>query len=124
MNAYQQLIHDRLAEFGWVFGGYADLDAWWADQSWRLRSVWSPQECEAYLTFLVDPQADLNRRKSGEDVWAVKASSQPPSDGSARTQDGDVIFDFGHGWRARMGELFASLQNMRDQYVAGNVIVS
>jgi hypothetical protein len=122
MNTREQLIHDRLGEFGWAFGGYADFDVWWADQSWKLRSVWSPQECELYLTFLVDPQADLNHRKSGEDVWAVKASVQPPSGGSTRTQDDDVIFDFGHGWRGRIVELFAILQKMRDQYTAVHLI--
>src|SRR5262245_33472289 len=103
MTSHQQAIRDRLAEFGWKLAAHDDLNAWWADDAWRLRSVWSPQGCEVYLTFLVDPQANTHGRKSGESVWAVKASATRPT--HAQKADGDFVLDFGHGWRERITDL-------------------
>jgi hypothetical protein len=116
MTTHQQAIRDRLDEFGWELAGHDDMGAWWADDAWRLRSIWSPQDCEIYLTFLVDPQANLHSRKAGESVWAVKASASRPT--QAQKADGDYVLDFGHGWRDRIAELFSILARMRHEYVA------
>ena len=115
MTTYQQTIHDRLDEFGWAFASHDDTDAWWADDIWRLRSIWSPQSCEVYLTFLIDPQTDINHRKPGENVWAVKASVARPT--QWQRHDGEFVLDFGRGWRDRLPELFSSLQKMRHEHV-------
>ena len=116
MTTHQQAIRDRLAEFGWELAAHEVLDAWWADDAWRLRSVWSPQGREVYLTFLVDPQADIHGRKVGECVWAVKASASRPA--QAQKADGDYVLDFGRGWRERITELFLSLASMRHEHGA------
>ena len=39
-----------------------DLE-WWADEVWKLKSTWSPEGVVVYLTFLVDPQHEGNRKK-------------------------------------------------------------
>jgi hypothetical protein len=49
-------------------------DEWWAAEIWQIKSEWSPQGVRAYLTFLVDPQGER------DDVWAVCASSQRPTE--------------------------------------------
>ena len=116
MNTQQQTIRDRLEEFGWELAPHEDIDAWWADDAWRLRSIWSPQSCEVYLTFLIDPQADIHSRKAGQSVWAVKASAMPPAQQWASA--GEFLLDFGHSWAERLPELFLALAQMRHQHMA------
>jgi hypothetical protein len=115
MTTRQHAIRDRLDEFGWELAAHDDIDAWWADDMWRLRSTWSPQGSEVYLTFLVDPQADIHRRKPGENVWAVKASATRPT--REQKAEGDYVLDFGHGWRERLPELFSHLARMRNEHM-------
>lgn len=57
--------------YGWELEGVEEEDLeWWADEIWKLRSVWPPTEARAYITFLVDPQWEGNRRK-GQGVWGM-----------------------------------------------------
>ena len=75
---------NQLAEHGWDVEHIENAVSegpkleWWADEIWILRSVWSPQDCRAYVTFLVDPQTPTEGRRRGEGVWAVKASLKRP----------------------------------------------
>ena len=111
-----ELLH-RLREAGWEMAGTEDLDQWWADEVWRVRSVWSPQSAQFFLTFLVDPQLDLHReRKPGEGVWAVLASDSLP----ARWQgsEGQVTFALGHGWSERLKDFVVSLSAFRHAQTA------
>jgi len=41
MTPQQTAILDRLSEAGWELAGPDDVDQWWADEVWRMRSVWS-----------------------------------------------------------------------------------
>ena len=59
MTTQQQGLLDALTEAGWELAASEQLHEWWADDVWRMRSVWSPQGREFYLTFLVDPMLDL-----------------------------------------------------------------
>jgi hypothetical protein len=114
MNTQQLTIRDRLGEFGWELAAHQETDAWWADDVWRLRSVWSPQSCELYLTFTIDPMADIHTRKAGQSVWAVKASVAPAKQWQELA--GEFVLDFGHGWRERLPELFSALAQMRNEH--------
>ena len=111
MTTHQRAIHDRLDEFGREFVAHDDADIWWADDTWMLRSLWSPQSCEVFLTLLVDPQADIHARKPGQSVWAVKASVTRPT--QWRQAGGEFVLDFGHQWRERLPDLFSSLAKLR-----------
>jgi hypothetical protein len=73
----QEIIRRGLERTGWEVIGEitTDLD-WWADEVWMIRSLWSPQDCVAYITFLVDPMWEGKRRK-GEGVWAAKVTASP-----------------------------------------------
>ena len=72
------VIREALTKSGWEVEEVVKPDEWWCRERWHLRSVWSPQDCEAYLTFLADPMDEhpgkdhLNYRE----VWAVAASPQ------------------------------------------------
>jgi len=106
-----ELLH-RLSDAGWELAGIEQLDQWWADQVWRMQSVWSPQSAHFFLTFLVDPQVDLRRkRKLGEGVWAVKASVSLPT--RWQGSEGEITFSLGHRWMERLKDFVASLHAFR-----------
>src|SRR5215217_5062206 len=101
MTAQQQGLFDALTVAGWELAQVEELHEWWADDVWLMRSVWSPQGSQFYLTFVVDPQTDLHRRREkGESVWAVKASATLPT--RWQQSDGEFTFSLGHGWTERL----------------------
>ena len=117
MTPQQTELLERLSEAGWELADTEDLDQWWADEVWRMRSVWSPQTAQFFLTFLVDPQLDLHRkRKKGEGVWAVLASSSLPA--HWQSSQGQVTFSLGHGWAERLKDFAGSLCAFRYEHGA------
>ena len=114
MNAQQKGLLDALTKAGWELAGTEDLLHWWADDVWRVRSLWSPRGCEFYLTFLVDPQLDLHRnRKRGEGIWAVSASASLLAD--RRQAEEQLTFSSGHGWENRLCDFVRSLSKFRQE---------
>ena len=112
MTSQQAALLQQFSETGWDLAGTEELDQWWADEVWRMRSTWSPQSAEFYLTFLVDPQLDLHRkRKPGEGVWAVLASATLPA--RWQSSEGDIQFGLGHGWSERLKNFVESLSAFR-----------
>jgi hypothetical protein len=110
MTTQQQGLLDGLTEAGWELAATEQLHEWWADDVWRMRSVWSPQGCECYITFLVDPQLDLHRkRKSSEGVWAVSVTPTLPV---GREQLGPE-FPLRHGWQERVREIVSYVSRFR-----------
>ena len=117
MTPQQQGILDRLAEAGWELTATEDLDHWWADEVWLLQSVWSPRNVQFYLTFLVEPQLDIHRkRRPGEGVWAALASVSLPTQWQA--SEGQYLFSLGHGWMERMTDFIAVVSKFRHGHAA------
>jgi hypothetical protein len=112
MVTQQEELYRQLETFGWrkVDGAEPDdqLLDWWADEVWVLESLWEPQECHVYLTFVVDPQWDSHRKK-GQGVWGVTASLHGPAQWS------DVELNLMRPGRRREGlpEFFAGLAKLR-----------
>lgn len=107
MLTQQREIQDKLEQFGWRRVAPPDytLD-WWADEVWLLRSMWSPQEYQIFLTFVVDPQWSGPRAK-GQGVRAVAAST-----GQLEPR-GAVRLILGRGWKERLPAFFADLARLR-----------
>jgi len=103
---------NRLQEHGWRVADVEENLEWWADEMWLLESVWSPAGSRAYITLLVNPMADLNRRK-GEAVWAVAASLAKPT--SRLSAEGGFMLSFGQGWEERLPEFFERLSLLRSR---------
>jgi hypothetical protein len=96
---------------GWRLASTIEGD-WWADETLVLESEWSPVGLQLVLTFLVDPQHDLTRRK-GEGVWAVVASTEPLTD---RTSAGSrPLLSLGSGWKARLAGFIRELDALRSR---------
>ncbi|MCM3873549.1 MAG: hypothetical protein ND895_22930 [Pyrinomonadaceae bacterium] len=112
MQAERQELLNQLQEYGWRVAHQDESLDWWADEMWRLESLWSPVGSLAYVTFLVDPQADGHRKK-GEDVWAVMASAAKPI--SRLKVDGEFTLGLGRGWNQRLPAFFKHLAALRIQ---------
>ena len=110
MQAQRAELFSLLPEYGWrVAEIEEDLD-WWADEMWLLESVWSPVGSPAYITFLVDPQFDGNRKK-GEAVWAVMGSFRKPV--SYLQGEDEFTFSLGHRWKDNLPAFFGFMHAMR-----------
>lgn len=114
MTTQQQGLLNALTASGWELAASEQLHEWWADDVWRMRSVWSPQGREFYLTFLVDPQLDLHRsRKIGEGVWAVSVTSMLPTS----QQELGPRFPLRHGWQEQLSEIVSYVARFRHERV-------
>lgn len=96
---------------GWEITDAQTSLEWWADEMWEIESSWSPVGTVAYVTFLVDPQADVMNRQKGENVWAVMVSRIPPNE---RLFKESHIFSLGSGWEKHLTEITDCLSRLRD----------
>ena len=93
---------------GWRVESQDAAVSWWADGVWRLVSRIRPQGVQAWLVFLVDPQAPINRR-AGEFVWAVGVAPEEPRSRAS------VLFthSLGRHWERGLPELYDQLATLR-----------
>src|SRR5262245_27597459 len=80
-------LFEVLPRYGWEVRNVEDhlrdssSPDWFIDELWGVESVWTPKGMKLWITFEVDPQApNLNERKKGESVWAVRANPRKPPD--------------------------------------------
>lgn len=93
MKSYQQKIEGYLECNGWeVVSVDSDHNDWWADEYWKLKSTWSPLSSECYLTFLVDPQFEGDR-KPREGVWSVGVTPKKPLDSRQAQEYACIVFN-------------------------------
>jgi hypothetical protein len=115
MQAQKTELFEQISSQGWTFAEveHWELD-WWADEMWRLESVWSPIGAIAYLTFLVNPSIeDWQHRKKGEEVWSVEISPEKPE--SRDTMPGSFVISLNQGWQKEIPRLLKHLSVLRDQ---------
>lgn len=110
MQTQRTALLNLLPEYGWSVAEIIENLEWWADEMWLLESVWSPVGCSAYITFLVDPQFEGNRKK-GEAVWAMMASMSKPV--SYFQGKDERLLSLGHGWRDNLPGFLAYLSILR-----------
>jgi hypothetical protein len=96
---------------GWVVAAIDEGDVWWCRALWRLRSSWRPQDREAFLCFLIEPQ-ESSRTPS---PWVVKVSTAPPTTWMERPDE----FAFGcsgnpRRWIPAVVRALATLRNRGD----------
>jgi hypothetical protein len=122
MSFQRTELLNQLSKQGWDVTNVEDTDSewpkleWWADELWILQSIWSPQDCRIYLTFLIDPQTPVHGRKKGEGVWAVKASLKRPR--QWMWEEGEVYLTLGQGWQQMLPgflEDVAALRNPKNE---------
>ena len=113
MVTQRAVLLEHLPRFGWELVAVQDADLdWWADEVWVLESSWSPAGCRVYLTFLIDLMADRERKK-GQQVWAVGASFEWPTD-PGLIKDRPMLY-LGHHWREQLPGFLNELSELRHQ---------
>ena len=91
MKTIQTKIADFLETDRWEIEKIQNEDLeWWADEIWKLRSIWSPQGSKAHITFLVDPQCDISKRKKGIEIWGVGNSKDYPASREHAESNGTI----------------------------------
>ena len=86
MTVGKDKIREVLAGSGWEVAEARKFAEHWVDEIWLIRSTWSPEDFEVYLTFEIDGQAPPRDTSS---VWAINASLAKPIDWSA-DRKGDI----------------------------------
>jgi hypothetical protein len=113
MQAQKAELFEQISAQGWSFAEVEDWELdWWADEMWLLESTWSPIGSRAYLTFLVDPQFDGERKKS-EAVWAVQVSPSKPESRTSPT--GSFSISLNQGWRKELPAFLKHLSLLRNE---------
>jgi hypothetical protein len=77
MQTQQAHILEALSEQGWRVIQREIGETGLIDEIWTVESVWRPLGERAYLAFIYDGQAPIQRAK-GDNVWAVQISSRHP----------------------------------------------
>lgn len=109
MKSYYQKIEDYLECNGWSLESLdSDHNDWWADEFWLLKSTWSPVGSSCYLTYLVDPMFEGNRKRR-EGVWAVGVSRNKPLDQLQAQSAGTIALN-----RQFKENIESFLENMED----------
>jgi hypothetical protein len=82
-------IREALAGSGWEVAEVRTYAEHWVDDIWLIRSTWSPEGFEVYLTFEIDGQSTSRDTSS---VWAINASLSKPIDwsGDRKGDAGDL----------------------------------
>jgi hypothetical protein len=76
MKTIQEKITDFLEIDGWEVHKLVAVDLpYWANDIWKLTSLWFPEGSTAFLTFLITPQAD---RIKMQKVWSIGCSKDYP----------------------------------------------
>jgi hypothetical protein len=114
-NIVQYSSHQLQLESALIAGGWQVVDRcteldWWADEVWTIESTWSPSCVRAFVTFLVDPQANFANRKTGETVWAVGCYDAWPS----RRDTPVIVQESLTHWHEKLPVLVAGLAHFRD----------
>jgi len=117
MQAQREELLNQLTVHGWRIACQEEELEWWADEMWRIESLWSPVGSLAYVTFLVDPQSH-HERKGGEDVWAVIASITRPV--NRLNVEGEFTMSLGRGWKQELPAFFEHLAFLRSQQGEAN----
>jgi len=78
MKTLNAKLADYFEVYGWdLVCNHTQGLEWWADEIWQLKSRWSPEGAEVFITFLVDPILKRNRKKA-QGVWAVGCTASYP----------------------------------------------
>ena len=109
MQTQQREIETIRAEEGWRVVERQRQPEWWLDEVWVLESAWSPTGTRAYVSFLVDPQAPI-QRAAGQDVWAICATTEAP----AATATGNHSVPL-KGWAKRREDVRERIRSLRSR---------
>jgi hypothetical protein len=103
----QEELYRQLETFGWrkvEDEEFADqsLD-WWVHEVWVLESIWQPQECRVFLTFVKNPHEPSDR------AWAGIAALEGP----IQSSEVELLLERPGRRKEGLAEFFAGLAGLR-----------
>ena len=112
ISVQQAALRSAIAAGGWEIAAVERPDDWWCHERWRLRSVWSPRDREAFVTFLIDPESQTAQLQRGDyRVWAAVASAAPLTQWQRAPNDGTV--SLARKWESQVPVLIEYLAKVR-----------
>ena len=80
METQRRQVEELIAQHHWRVVAREVTPDWWVDELWTIESPADPGGSrQAFVTFLVDPQASVERAK-GQGVWAVSVTRERPTE--------------------------------------------
>jgi hypothetical protein len=78
VSSYKEQLQSALVDAGWEHAESIEIDEWWADDCWKIRSVKQSWGMEVLISFLIDPQWDGAHSGERPPVWAIMATEDLP----------------------------------------------
>jgi hypothetical protein len=127
MFAQQNILKKTFDKYGWELVENQIPDDRWTAEIWLIKSIWSPINCYAFLSFVVDPHFHnisrlQNTATRNENVWSIGISSMQPPTWRNDDFDIDASDDFyeeifiNRKWEKRVPEFFEALAKLRARY--------
>ena len=117
MFAQRNELMKRLPGYGWeikhIEEWASDNLDWFIIERWQIESTWSPKGKAAFITFVIDPQADIYTGNRWKSFYAVKASLQPPVTCGARENEVELYLH--RGWETHLTEFMEGLNSLRNK---------
>ncbi len=106
MEFQRQTIRKKVIENGWKITELEKVELdWWANEMWRLESVWSPTGETAFITFLLEPEY-------AEEVWEILVSKEKPLHWGGVPKSFSLSLK---GWEKELPEFMKFLSALRNQ---------
>lgn len=108
MITQQEELYRQLETFGWrkvEDEEFADQSHdWWVHEVWVLESIWQPQGCRVFLTFVKNPH-----EPSADRAWAGIAALEGP----VQSSEVEILLERPGRRKEGLAEFFAGLAGLR-----------
>lgn len=121
MFAQQNKLRELFPKYGWELVETQIPNYDWIAEIWLIKSIWTPTDCFAFISFEVDPMGeDRNNKMKG--VWAINLSMEQPyywQDDETHSISNSENFQFGirTHFEESIPEIFDSLNNLRLEFI-------
>jgi hypothetical protein len=125
MFGQQNKLKELFGQYGWELVDSQTPNVWWFVEIWRIKSIWSPTDCNIFLSFEVDPEW-TDRARAAFGVYRIVAALDKPVDWLAESEtefpeiephsDNCAYIYLGRGWEKRIPEFFNDLANLRGRF--------
>lgn len=111
-SGYKYQIEQALLDNNWELIECGASDEWWDDETWKVRHHYNFETC-FYLSFIVDPQFE-GQRKKGQGIYEIKASTEVPKNWNDDTHSIAAISMTKRKFDVKLSEFIADLEWFRN----------
>ena len=125
MFGEQNKLKELFDRYGWQLIDSQVSSVWWIVEIWLIKSIWSPTDCNVFLSFIVDEEW-TDRARAAYGVNRITATINKPVDWMVESEsefnkfesdtDGSAEIYLGRRWERKIPEFFKELANLRSKY--------